>query len=142
MSSLSSKTHVFQVFKGKEFTFASEWLRTKGASLKAWWTSRVMVANFCLLGKNWPSNPAPMWWIWRQLWPRGGGVERTNLQMPRGLPGEILNLRIDRRIDQGNPLQCDLENLAKIFYEFYHRSNYYKLLSWCRDISWLFTSHC
>ena len=46
--------------------------------------------------------------------------------MPRGLPGEILQLRIDRRIDQGNPLQCDLENLAKIFYEFYHRFNYYK----------------
>ena len=46
--------------------------------------------------------------------------------MPGGLPGEILKPRIDWRIDQGNPLQCDLENLAKIFYEFYHRFNYYK----------------
>ena len=62
--------------------------------------------------------------------PEGGGGGWTNksskVQMPGGLPGEILKLRIDRQIDQGNPLQCDLENLAKIFYEFYHRFNYYK----------------
>ena len=96
--------------------------------------------------KNWPSNPTLRCWIWRQLWPRRGGGgwknKSSKVQMPGGLPGEILKLRIDRRIDQGNPLQCDLENLAKIFYEFYHRSNYYKLLSWCKDISCLFTSHC
>ena len=61
--------------------------------------------------------------------PEGGGGwtnKSSKVQMPGGLPGEILKLRIDRRIDQGNPLQCDLENLAKIFYEFYHRFNYNK----------------
>ena len=86
-----------------------------------------------------------VWGIWRQLWPGGGGGwtnKSSKVQMPGGLPGEILKLRIDRRIDQGNPLQCNLENLVKIFNEFYHRINYYKLLSWCKDISCLFISHC
>ena len=48
--------------------------------------------------------------------PGGGGWtnKSSKVQMPRGLPGEILKLRIDRRIDQGNPITMWLRQCSHL----------------------------
>ena len=56
--------------------------------------------------------------------PRGGReFKRANVQKfryPEACLRWILKLGIDGHINQGNPLQCSLENVAKLVCECYH----------------------
>ena len=94
-------------------------VRARGVKFGQWLESQAC-KFFLLEKKKKVSNPPLGWGIWA---PGRREFKRANLQKfryPEACLRWILKLGIDGHINQGNPLQCSLEKVAKLFCECYH----------------------